>query len=349
MQPRSKDWWNFVTSCSNDDSNWWHNNLRMSKSTFNYICCQLSPYIQKQNTQMRECVPVEQRVALTLWRLATNADYRSISQLFGLGRSTVCEIFHECCSVIAEKLLPRFVQIPTGEELKEIIEGFESTWGFPQVVGAIDGSHIPITRPVHNQADYYNRKGFHSIIIQAVVDYRYMFIDICVGWPGRVHDARVLGNSRLYLKATNGTLFPNWSRRISRVDVPLLLLGDPAYPLMSWLMKPFPHSTYLPRQQKKFNQQLSRARVVVENAFGRLKGRWRCLLKKNESNTMNMPKIISCCVVLHNICEMFGEECPDEWIVPEPPSTDSSTDSTSSHTASSGTEIREALVCYFNH
>ena len=165
---------------------------------------------------------MEQRVALTLWRLATNADYRSISQLFGLGRSTACEIFHECCSIIAEKLLP---SNSLGEELKEIIEGFKSSWGFPQVVGAVDDSHIPITRPVHNQADYYNRKGFHSIILQAVVDYRYMFIDICVGWPGRVHDARVLYNSSLYSKASNGTLFPNWSRRISRVDVPLLLLG----------------------------------------------------------------------------------------------------------------------------
>ena len=113
-------------------------------------------------------------------------------------------------------------------------------------------------------------------------------------------------------------------------------------------MKPFPHNTYLSRQQKKFNQQLSRARVVVENAFGRLKGRWRCLLKKNESNTSNMPKIISCCVVLHNICEMFGEECPEEWIVSEPLSTDHA-DSTSGHIASSGTEIREALVRYFNH
>lgn len=113
-------------------------------------------------------------------------------------------------------------------------------------------------------------------------------------------------------------------------------------------MKPFPHTTHLSMQQKKFNKQLSRARVVVENAFGRLKGRWRCLLKKNESNTLNMPKIISCCVVLHNICEMFGEECPDEWMVLEPPSTDH-TDSTSTHTTSSGTEIREALVRYFNH
>ena len=74
----------------------------------------------------------------------------------------MCEVFHECCSIIAEKLLSHFVQIPTGDDLKEITDGFESSWGFPQVVGAIDGSHILIT---HNQSDYYNRKGFHCIIL----------------------------------------------------------------------------------------------------------------------------------------------------------------------------------------
>lgn len=91
---KAKDWWNFVTSSSNDDSNWWHNNLRMSKSTFNYICCQLSPYIQKQNTQMHESVPVEQQVALTLWRLATNTDYHSI----WIKMFNCMWCFHECCS-----------------------------------------------------------------------------------------------------------------------------------------------------------------------------------------------------------------------------------------------------------
>ena len=94
---------------------------------------------------MRECIPVEQRVALALWRLATNADYRSVAQLFGLRHSMVYEVFYECCSIIAEKLLPGYVQIPNGNDLKEIIEGFECCWNFPQVVGAVDDTHIPIT------------------------------------------------------------------------------------------------------------------------------------------------------------------------------------------------------------
>ena len=58
--------------------------------------------------------------------------------------------------------------------------------------GAIDGSHIPIITPTHSPTDYYNRKGFHSIVLQVLVDHLYRFLNVYVGWPGNVHDARFL-------------------------------------------------------------------------------------------------------------------------------------------------------------
>ncbi len=54
---------------------------------------------------------------------------------------------------------------------------------------------------------------------------------VYIGWPGRVHDARVFVNSSLYQKGQGGTLFPDWKQTIS--VVPLLVLGDPAYPLVA--------------------------------------------------------------------------------------------------------------------
>ena len=59
-------------------------------------------------------------------------------------------------------------------------------------MGAIDGSHVPIIRPQESASDYYNRKGFYSIIMQGVVDFRGRFMDVYIGWPGKVHDASVL-------------------------------------------------------------------------------------------------------------------------------------------------------------
>lgn len=136
-----------------------------------------------------------------------------------MGRSTVGRIVIETCYVIASHLLPHYVNIPQGDKLKEIVDGFETWWGFPQAAGAIDGTHIPIIRPDESASDYYNRKGYYSVIMQAMVDFRGWFMDIYIGWPGKVHDARVFSNSSLYRKGSTGTLFPDWKRSICGVDV----------------------------------------------------------------------------------------------------------------------------------
>ena len=110
--------------------------------------------------------------------MATNVEYRTLSALFGLGRSTVSKIVVETSHAIATHLLLQYVRIPQGDRLKEIIDGFETFWGFPQAAGAIDGSHIPIVRPDESASDYYNRKGYYSVIMQAMVDFRGLFMDV---------------------------------------------------------------------------------------------------------------------------------------------------------------------------
>ena len=71
------------------------------------------------------------------------------------------------------------------------------------------------------------------------------------------------------------TLFPDLKESISGKDIALVLLGDPAYPLLHWMMKAFPDNGRLSCEQKLFNYRLSKARIVVEHSYGRLKGRWR--------------------------------------------------------------------------
>ena len=144
--------------------------------------------------------------------------------MFGLGRSTVGKIVLETCQSISSHLLPHYVKIPHGSKSQEIVDGFETCWGFPQAAGAVDGSHITIIRPDESASDYYNRKGYYSIIMQAMVDFRGLFMDVYIGWPGKVHDARVFANSSLYHKGMNGRLFPDWKRSISGVQVNLLMI-----------------------------------------------------------------------------------------------------------------------------
>ena len=299
---RSRHWWEHVVN-STFTSQDWLENFRLSQSTFLYLCNKLKSAIKQDDTTMRTAVPTDKRIALTLWFLASGADYRTIGLLFGVSKSTVCLVIKDVCSAIVQILLPEYIRFPTGDALRRVVTGFKQDYGFPQCAGAIDGTHIPIVSPNECPADYYNRKGWHSIILQGTVDNNGCFVDIYVGWPGRVHDARVFANSSLYQKGQNKTLLPDWKEKLNNIDVPLVMLGDPAYPLLQWLMKGFPDNGRLSHQQKHFNYRLSKARVVVEHSYGRLKGRWRCLLKRLDVSTSAVPELVAACCVLHNICE----------------------------------------------
>ena len=349
MRERSDIWWDrIINQCFNPDD--WLENFRMSECTFNYICEELKPAIERQDTVMRRAIPVRQRVGIALWRLSTNSDYRTIAHLFGVSRSTVCVIVRDVCNAIVQLLLAKYIQVPQEAQLQSIVDGFESKWGYPQCVGAIDGSHIPIVSPVEFPADYHNRKGWHSIILQAIVDHECRFWNINVGWPGRVHDARVLSNSTVFQQAEAGTLLPHQPCQINGVNVPLVILGDPAYPLLPWLMKPYLHHGSLSNERKVYNYRHSRARMVVENTFGRLKGRWRYLLKRNDTATEDVPLLIVACCVLHNVCEVHKEEFNSAWLedVESVPANEGSTQPTQASSTQNATAeaIRDAICRY---
>ena len=137
------------------------------------------------------------------------------------------------------------------------------------------------------------------------------YSELCyIGWPGSVHDTRVFANSSLFKKAENVLILKGQSMAFGRCNVPVFVIGDPAYPLMSWLMKPFPDNDRMTDEQNVFNYRLSRARIVV-NAFGRLKARLRRLLKKINMHIDNVLNVVAAFCVLHNICEIHGETFDD--------------------------------------
>ena len=168
-------WWEHVV-LSTFTAEDWMENFRVSRETFVYLCTRIRPIIERQDTTMRRAISTEHRIAITLWYLATCSEYRTIGHLFGVARCTLCVIVHDTCKAINEVFTNDYISFPTG---REVVDGFKNKWGFIQCAGAIDGSHIPVSPPALNHTDYYNRKGWYSIIIQAVVDHRYLFRDMC--------------------------------------------------------------------------------------------------------------------------------------------------------------------------
>ena len=313
MKQRSSHFWEFIVKRSFTERDWYEN-FRVRKTTFDYLCSKLRPAIKKRNTVLRAAICVEQRVAVCLWCLASSVEYRTVAHLFGISVASVCLIVRNVCKAIVQVLMPKYIRLPkTENELSDVVAGFNDMWGFPNCCGAIDGSHIPISAPCQLRTDYYNRKGWYSVVLQSLVDDKYRFMDMYVGWPGSVHDARVFANSDLYHLGRTGTLFPKRTLELDGVDVPVVILGDSAYPLMSWLLKPFAFGT-TSMEQQSFNYRLSRARMVIENAYGRLKGRWRCLLKRLDVHVNNVPVVVAACCTLHNICEIHGEHFDHEWL-----------------------------------
>ena len=140
--------------------------------------------------------------------------------------------------------------------------------------------------------------------IQATADHNYCFVDVIIKRPGSVHDAQLFANSAINLMFRDGTI-PSCEKTIveGQPPVPICILGDPAYPLLPFLMKEFPQGGKNTEEQF-FGYRLSSARMVIECAFGRLKARFGCLRRAMDINLRDLPYFIHSCLILHNFCEI---------------------------------------------
>lgn len=120
-------------------------------------------------------------------------------------------------------------------------------------------------------------KGNHSIILLAVSDANCCFNIVDIGAEGRRSDAGVFASSDLarLLDTNSLQLPPDRHLDSSEFKFPYVLVGDEAFPLTSYMMRPYSQSGNLTVTKKIFNYRLSRARKTVECSFGILAARWR--------------------------------------------------------------------------
>jgi DDE superfamily endonuclease len=295
----SQHWFNEI--CLNMPDFEFKRHFRLTRSTFEWLCCEIIPFLRREITGSGMVgLAWEQKIGASLWFLATGECFRSIGDRFGMGESTFSYALREFVNVIIAKFLTEKIIFPnTILGINEVTSGFRRIGRISNVIGAIDGSHIPIKAPHLYPVDYFNRKGFYSIILQAVVDHKKKFLDICVGWPGSTHDSRVLINSNIYNRFNT-----NQNNLVSNYFNNKYILGDGGYPNLSWLIVPYKDiGRGLTQKQTYFNFKHSQTRIKVEQAFGLLKGRWRCLLHNLEISFEIVSHIITACCILHNICE----------------------------------------------
>lgn len=187
--------------------------------------------------------------------------------------------------------------VPTEQDFLKISENFYKDWGFPHVIGAIDGRHIRIRKPPNSGSLYYNYKKFHSIVLQAVVDASNRFIIIDVGGYGHQSDGGIFQSSFLNSALLQKKIkIPTASTSQNCVTpLPFFFIADGAYPLMENVMKPF-RINNTTEGKNIFNKRLSRARAVVECAFGISCQKWRIFYTTIPSS----PEVV--CLIVRATC-----------------------------------------------
>ncbi|XP_037571814.1 uncharacterized protein LOC119453839 isoform X2 [Dermacentor silvarum] len=302
--------------------------LRMPPSTFEKLVRLVGPCITKRDTNMRRAKPPDHRLALTLRFLAAGATITEASSSFLSGRSTACYTVSEVCQALWDVLAPIYVACPsTADEWLKVAAEFEEKWQAPNCLGAIDEKRIrwECRRGKSFSQDPNSARNFIRRLL-AVSDAQYRFLYVEIGHFSRKLDGSMFHRSELYRNIEDKKLgIPADSKLGKCGPLPYFFAADETFPLETYVMRPYSgeelqalsdEDTVADGQdttdqcanqnnqeihsRRVFNYRLSRARQVVDNAFGVMAAQWRILQRPLKVKDENIKKIILACVALHN-------------------------------------------------
>ena len=274
------------------------NQFRVSRQCYEIILNRMGNNMRQIGSKIgRSSISPDKQLLISLKYLGHMEGMRSLANLFGVSVSSCHKIFKNFIETIVPVFSNELIKWPSLNEFKHIATKFSQNSKFPAlIVGAVDSRENPIIMPKDHQESYFNRKGFHSIKIQAICDYKGLFLDVFVGWPGKSHDARTFRNSPIHEKLNeSGSIPPD-----------CFLLGDSAYPLKTWLMTPYKGNTTA--EKCAYNFEHSKSRQIIECAFGRLVERFRRLKFLQFNNIELCVKICIAACALHNLCLIYSTD-----------------------------------------
>lgn len=173
----------------------------------------------------------------------------------------------------------------------------------------LTGKHVTLQAPRNAGSEFYNYKGFHSIVLMAMCDARYRLLIVDIGAAGRESDGGVFARSQFGQMFINEELDMPKCANLPRslTQVPFLAVADAAFPMRSNLMKPY-GGKKLSAEQQIFNYRLSRARRCIENTFGIMASRWRILRRSMICKPERAVTYVRAICVLHNYIQSQDQE-----------------------------------------
>ena len=276
-------------------------NFRITRTQFNVLQGYLEEGgLRSDHFQGLPPLPVAKKVLMFLWYMAHQYSFREISDKFNVSRSSAHRAVFRVLTIMSA-LGQAFVSWPIGiSEKGESATSFERICGLEGVIGVIDGCHIRIQKPPIRGEDYKNRRNYYSVLLQGIVDAEGRFINVFAGVPGRVHGARMLRSS---------PFFEEWREKMGDY----FLLGDAAYTgqAFPFIVTPRCDNGVLTGADLRHNTDVSRGKVIVEQAFGRMKCKWRRMRDLQNTRTATGVKIILAACYLHNFAQGSSKQCDE--------------------------------------
>ncbi|XP_030849805.1 putative nuclease HARBI1 [Strongylocentrotus purpuratus] len=270
---------------------------RFSRQGCLHLINRLSRRIQ-HSTRRNHALPPSLQVFVALRFFATGSVMDCTSCIHGIHISTTSRTVRRVALALGE-LRDEVIKFPeTMEEVKTAQVDFFNLAGMPNVVGAVDGTHVELHgAPLDDEYIYTNRKGKHSINVQLICNARYKITNVCARWPGSTHDSRVLRNSRIGERFADG-------------ELPGILVGDSGYPLQPWLITPLrdPQGN----AERNYNRAHCRTRVTIEQLNGQLKNKFRCLM--GQGIQMSAPR--ACDIIIASLTSpktLKNRNKPSKW------------------------------------
>lgn len=266
--------------------------FRLPKPVVLHLCHQLAPLLQYPSNA-NNCLPPILQVCGALRVLSAGAFQTVIADTIHVHQSTVSRILDR---FISSLLRIRTSHIYFPENLNAIKRSFFDIGGFPGIIGAIDGTHIPIRKPhSHDNPEIFrNRKSSMSLNVQIVAGPNLEIYNCVARWPGSTHDSRVFSNSFLKDRFESGDLENRG-----------YLLGDKGYPCLKYLLTPVRNA--MAPSERRYNTSHCRTRCVVERSIGVLKKRFPCLTNKLNYSPSKCANITTVCAMLHNLAIRAGD------------------------------------------
>lgn len=186
-----------------EEDGWLLSRFRLPRHVLLELCQNLEPRLQ-QTTRRSNAIPVP--VLSTIGFLATGTFQREIGDRSGVSQPTISRMMPDVLAAI-KSLAPRFIQFPYGDDRQTMIKReFYEIAGFPNVIGAIDCTHVHLKPPLVNDYAFINRKNHHSVNVQVICDARLSLLNVVARWPGGTHNSFIFKNSSVGRNMQEGLL-----------------------------------------------------------------------------------------------------------------------------------------------